>query len=167
MTDTIAPPPPHAYPRFLAVAAVTLVASVGAFLGVRSFTNTDAAPSLAPGDIKESVTPSAPDIEAKYGVRFVRIGMTADDGLIDVRFQILDAAKAGPVLGHHAQVKMLLANERTRKVLDTRAFTPGDSNVLGGEGSYVLFRNAAGTIRRGDYVDIFLGDLHIDHFRVL
>jgi hypothetical protein len=152
----------------IAAIVVTGVLGVGAFLGARAITATDEAPVQPPaGSVKAAPIPAHADIEAKYGIQFTNVGITASGGLIDVRFRILDALKAEPVVGHHALVKMVIGDERAAKLLDTRAMTPGDSTLVAGQGYYVLFRNAGDTVLRGDWVDIFVGDLEIKHIRVV
>ncbi len=149
------------------VAAILIVAT-GAFFGARLVVGEQAGPAQpTAGQVKPGPMPQSPQIEAKYGIQFSRVGLTANGGLVDVRLLVLDPAKATPVLGHHSGVQMLLADERAKKVFDTRAMTPGDSNLAAGQGYYILFRNSAGTIRRGDYIDIFVGDLVLNHIQVL
>ncbi len=164
------PPIPRGRDRRPAIAAivVTGLLAVGAFIGARAISaDPTAAPAPAAGAIKPSAIPAHADIEARYGIQFYQVGLTGDDGLIDVRFRILDPLKAEPVVGHHSVVKMLIGDERAAKILDTRALTPGDSTLVAGQGYYIIFRNAAGTVIRGDYLDIFVGDLEIKHIRVV
>ena len=154
----------------MAIAAIVVTGALaaGAFLGARAITaDTTPAPAPAAGSIKPSPIPAHADIEAKYGIQFYQVGITGVGGLVDVRFRILDPLKAEPVVGHHSVVKMLIGDERAAKILDTRALTPGDSTLVGGQGYYILFRNASGTVVRGDYIDIFVGDLEIKHIRVV
>ena len=147
--------------------ALAVVASLGAYLVVhRIVTPAAPAPMLPPGAVRPSRPPVSPAIEATYGIQFYQAGLSGDGGLVDVRFRVLDPLRAAPVLGHHATIKMVLGNERTRSLFDTRAMTPGESNLVAGESYWVLFRNASGDIVRGDQVDIFIGSLHLDHIPV-
>ena len=42
----------------------------------------------------EAAAPPPTALETRYGIQITQIGLTASDGLVDVRFKVLDAAKA-------------------------------------------------------------------------
>ena len=149
----------------LAVAAATVVAGAAGYAGARTFDGAPATPAgPAPAAVlRVGTVPASPAIEATYGVRFSRIGVIADGGLVDVRFQVLDPDRAQPLLGHHGKVAMVLKDERGNVILDTRAMTPGESTLRPGETYFILFRNAANSVHRGDRVDVLIaGGLHLD-----
>jgi hypothetical protein len=152
----------------LAGIALTVLVSVGAFFAVRALTSPGDPPAPLVAGTHVPVPPH-PAVEARYGIHVVQVGLSADGGLLDLRFQILDANKAEGILGHHSREKILIVDENNQIGLDTRTMTPGDSNLLPGTGYYVLFRNTNGTVKRGDYVDLLVGNdqLPVRHVRVL
>ena len=111
--------------------------------------------------------PSSPELEDTYGIRLSRLNLTADGGLVDLRFTILYPDRAAPVLGHHGQVRIMLRDQSTKRILDTRTMTPGDADFASGAGYFVLFRNAAGTIQHGHRVDVIVGDVWVKGLRAL
>jgi hypothetical protein len=108
-----------------------------------------------------SAPPVSQQLEAGYGLRFQRATLAMQGGLVDVRFTILDTLRADPVIGHTARQHVKLVDERSGTVLDTRTMTPGDANLLAGEGYYMLFRNSGGLIHPGSRIAIAIGDLRL------
>ncbi len=158
-----APSFPSGSRQVLAALALALLGSVAVFTGAQRLVQPVMGPrTFGPGATHGGTMPHSQAIEATYGVEFYQVGLSGDGGLVDVRFRVLDASRAAPVLGHQATIKMVVGNERTRSLFDTRAMTPGESNLVAGQSYWVLFRNAGGDITRGDRVDIFVGALHLD-----
>jgi hypothetical protein len=117
--------------------------------------------SAPPGPPTAGPAPSSPEAEAGYGLRLTRATLAAEGGIVDLRFLILDTVRAEPVLGHQARERVRLLDTDSGIELDTRAMSPGDSNLLAGEGYYMLFRNSGGAIRRGDEIAVLIGDKRI------
>ena len=137
--------------------AAVMLAGVAAFaiaVGLRHDLAADALPA-------PSAPPVSQQLEAAYGLRFQRATLAMQGGLVDVRFTILDTLRAEPVIGHTARQRVKLVDERTGTVLDTRTMTPGDANLLAGEGYYMLFRNSGGLIRAGSRIAIAVGDVRL------
>ncbi len=65
------------------------------------------------------------------------------------------------MIGHQARQRVKLIDQATGTVLDTRTMTPGDANLLAGEGYYMLFRNSGGLIHPGSRIAIAIGDLRL------
>ncbi len=135
--------------------AIAAVAAFAITTGVRA----DPGPAPLP---KAGPAPVSPEIEAGYGLRFVRATLAVQGGLIDVRFVILDTTRAEPVIGHLSRERVKLVDDATGRVLDTRSMTPGDSNLKDGEGYYMLFRNSGGLLHRGSRVSVAIGKLRLD-----
>jgi hypothetical protein len=134
--------------------AVVVLAAGAAFAVVTGLRGGDSADASLP---PAGVAPVSAPMEAGYGLRFQRATLAMQGGLVDVRFTILDTVRAEPVIGHLSRERVKLVDSATGTVLDTRTMTPGDSNLLDGEGYYMLFRNSGGIIHRGSKIAITIG----------
>jgi hypothetical protein len=102
-------------------------------------------------------TPSA--LEKQYGIQIMQIGLTASDGLVDVRFKILDAAKARKLLGAPASAPVLIAGNNP-------PLTPPHHALHGakfGDGLvyFILYPNVRGAIKHGAEVTVAMGDVRL------
>jgi len=143
--------------RSVLVPLAVVVAAGAAFAVVTGLRGGDAQaqlPAAGPAPV------SAP-IEAGYGLRFQRATLAMQGGLVDVRFTILDTLRAEPVIGHLSRERVKLVDQATGTVLDTRTMTPGDSNLIAGEGYYMLFRNSGGLIHPGSRIAVTIGKLEL------
>ena len=138
--------------------AVVVLAAGAAFAVVTGLRGGDSAQAKLP---PAGPAPVSAPIEAGYGLRFQRATLAMQGGLVDVRFTILDTLRAEPVIGHQARERVKLVDQATGTVLDTRTMTPGDANLLAGEGYYMLFRNSGGLIHPGSRIAIAIGDLRL------
>lgn len=123
--------------------------------------------ALLPADLEASTAqpvtmPASAQIESEYGVRFSLVGVTADGGLVDVRFVVLDEERAGEMLEDEAGLP-LLVTERNGKVLPSAAMMPMEHDLTAGRTYSVLYRNTAGAIRAGDDVTVQFPDLELNH----
>ena len=141
--------------------ALGVVALLAIFVGVLLVRNwradsNDGATKAASG---ARVMPSSPEIEDKYGVRFLGVDVTSGGGMIQVRYQVLDSAKTEAI---HSQ-------EATPNVIDVNGVTydlpgmSGHSHIgpvkKAGVTDYVLLANARGGVKAGSTVTIKIGDL--------
>jgi hypothetical protein len=134
-----------------AIAAVSIAAI--AVIQVRN----SSPPSIA----TQAVPTTAGSIEERWGVRFTQIGVTADGGLIDVRYQVLDPDKA-TVLTRDEDHLPVLVDEGSGKVINSAALMP-NHNVQAGRTYFVLYRNTDGAIAPGNQVSIVLGGQRLEH----
>src|SRR6185369_8562875 len=84
-------------------------------------------PSAPPPRPVAGHTPANAAIEARYGMRVVQVGLTADGGMLDLRFIAVDPAKVGQLTAHHSprpSVGMRILVEDTGTVLSTEAMAP-------------------------------------------
>jgi hypothetical protein len=113
-----------------------------------------------------SPPPISPAIEAKWGVRVTQIGVSADGGLVDVRFVVLDPDRALAMLGDDKETNIpVLVAEDTGAVVHSAAMMPPKHTLVAGRMMYLLYRNTNGAIRRGAPVEFDFGDLHLEHVR--
>jgi hypothetical protein len=138
----------------LAAVAVAAAAGFAVVVGLRGGDHDTSLPAAGP-------PPVSHQLEAGFGLRFQRATLAMQGGLVDVRFTILDTLRADPVIGHQSRQHVKLVDEATGTVLDTRTMTPGDSNLLAGEGYYMLFRNSGGVIHAGSRIAIAIGNVRV------
>ena len=108
-----------------------------------------------------TVMPSSPEIEAKYGVRFIGVDITSAGGMIQVRYQVLDSAKTEAIHSQEA-TPHVIAGDGTDFNLPGM---PGHAHIgpvkKAGTSDYVLLANAGGTLKPGAIVTIRIGDLEL------
>jgi hypothetical protein len=166
---TIPAPPPGriGLRRLAAVAPALAVALAGLALGLRLTAGGHSAPAAPP---VPGHTPTSPAIEARYGMRVVQVGLTADGGMLDLRFIAVDPAKVDQLTAHHSPrptVGMRLLVESTGTVLSTEAMAPHGDGLRAGAEYFTIFRNDGGTIHEGSRVTLIVGGLRLRHLVVL
>ena len=87
---------------------------------------------------------SAADMEREYGIRVNLVAVTADGGLVDVRFTVVDKDKAGHILHDSASMPDLFV-ETTGAVLSTRnPMAHKQLTLLDGATYFLLYPNSGG-----------------------
>jgi hypothetical protein len=104
---------------------------------------------------------SAETIEAKWGIRIQHIGVSADGGLIDFRYVVLDPDKAAPLASVENRPRLFV--ESTGALVDSLMHPPHSHEPTAGQSHYLLYNNTHGAIRRGTSVSVLLGDLRLEH----
>jgi hypothetical protein len=108
--------------------------------------------------------PVSPAIEARWGVRVSHVGVSADGGLVDVRFVVLDPDRALALLGDATETNIpVLIAEGSGAVVRSAALMPPKHNLIAGRTMYLLYRNTGGAIQRGHTVTFGFGKLHLEH----
>ena len=121
---------------------------------------------MQPAEPTVPVMPASPAIEEKYGVQFTFLAVTADGGLIDLRYRVVDAGKARS-FGHYTETAPLLVSEDTGLMVQTTAMGLHNHRVETGYTYYILYRNTASAIKSGSKVTIQVGDLKLEHVPAL
>jgi hypothetical protein len=106
--------------------------------------------------------PTSNAIEDTYGVRFDRVVLTADGGMLQVGYTILDNGKAG---GLHDDLPYLVTPSGDKLDQPGIAGHGGhDKNSPdAGKGGYLLIANSDGAAHPGSEVSIRVGRLRLDH----
>lgn len=99
------------------------------------------------------------ELETQYGIQITQIGLTASDGLVDVRFKILDATKARKLLGVPANAPLLISGNNP-------PLSPPHHSMHGakfGDGLvyFILYPNVRGAIKHGAEVTVAMGDVRL------
>jgi hypothetical protein len=140
--------------RDLALALGALLLLVSVLAGWRIFA---AEPEWIAGTM-----PTSSEIEEKFGVRFSLLAVTADGGMVELRYRILDEGRAAN-FGHYSETAPMLIAEDTGEIVDVTIMGLHNHRVEPGRQYYVLYRNTAGAIESGRPVTIALGDLELEH----
>ena len=119
----------------------------------------DAAAPAPPAAHPKLPPPTA--IEEGCGIQIVRLAVTAAGGMVDLRYKILDAAKARKLLKDPANVPVLNPEGRSypltapRNAMITAQFKKGTVN-------YILYPNVRSAVKPGAKVTVALGDVRLD-----
>jgi hypothetical protein len=109
--------------------------------------------------------PVSAAIEDRYGIRISQVAVTADGGMVDLRYVLVDPNKAAN-FGEDAQSTPVLVPEGGKVVVSETALMPHKETLHPGVTYFLLYHNAAGSIKTQTYVTIELGDLRLEHVPV-
>ena len=111
--------------------------------------------------------PISSAIEAKYGIRFTLVDVTAGGGMIQVRYQVLDSGKTDAI--HGTDLAPYVVDSQGAKYADPGMV--GHSHVgktmAAGATDYILLSNARGGVKAGSIVTIKVGDLELRNVPVV
>ena len=117
------------------------------------------APQRAPA---ASTMPVNPQIEQQWGVRVTQIGVTADGGMVDFRYIVLDPDKALAMQQDVNKLPVLVA-EDSGTLINSAAAMTAKHNLDPGTTYFLLYRNTGGAIKPGSQVTVKFGDLTLEH----
>jgi len=104
---------------------------------------------------------SAADMESEFGVRVSLVAVTANGGLVDVRFTVVDKDKAGHILHDSASMPELFV-EKSGAVLTTRnPMAHKALTLLDGATYFLLYPNSGGVIQRGTPVSVVIDGIRL------
>lgn len=132
----------------LVVAMMAIVMIAGAAWG--SF-NLLTRPEWVPGTM-----PISEEIEEKFGVRFTFLAVTADGGMVELRYRVIDEDKAAN-FGHFTETAPMLVDDETGDVVDVTIMGLHNHRAEPGRTYYVLYRNTGGALKSGHPVNIVIG----------
>jgi hypothetical protein len=98
-------------------------------------------------------------IEIQNGIQLAQVGVAASGGLVDVRFRVLDAAKAKALLSNQANMPMLVAGDRPPVMPPHHALR--GARLSQGQLFYILYPNSRGLIQPGTEVSVAWGDVRL------
>jgi len=117
---------------------------------------TDALPTAAATPNLHPTLVSADEIEQRFGVQVTLLAVTAANGLIDIRFRIVDADKAAALFAPET-LPAVIARDGT---VALRPPTPPDPQELtDGQGYFLLYPNSGGAVTPGSQVVLAFGDV--------
>lgn len=134
---------------------VLVAVSIAAYLIGRGWQVPRATPAA-------STIPVNPAIEQQWGVRVTQIGVTADGGMVDFRYIVLDPDKALAMQQDVNKLPVLVAEDSGTLVNSAAAMT-AKHNLNPGTTYFLLYRNTNGAIKAGTPVTVKFGDLTLEH----
>ena len=134
---------------------VALLLLVGAFFAIRAWSASQPAPNA-------DVVPTNPAVEDRWGVRVSQIGVTADGGLVDFRYVVIDPDKALAMVQDVNNWPVLIA-EDTGTVVNSAGLMAAKHSLAAGRTYFMLYRNTRGAIKPGGAVTVKFGDLQLEH----
>jgi len=122
----------------------------------------------SPGNsvIAGSTEVSAEQLEDQYGARIDVVGLLANGGLVELKFQVTDADKATALFGEVEDMPVL-AVEGTDRVLQTAKGMKHQLTLLDGASYFFLYGNVADAVREGSNVAFVINGVRLAHLRVM
>ena len=118
---------------------------------------------------KAQAGPTVPQnaaMEKALGVRFSRVAVVADGGLITVSYVVLDPEKAGRFQLDGAHPPVLHSEARGLSTRRVSLMKQGHT-LRAGQTYYLVYQNTQGALRPDEQVSIDAGALHLRHVPVL
>ena len=106
--------------------------------------------------------PLNPAVETKWGVRVSQVAVTADGGLVDFRFVVLDPDKASEMLSNVDNLPVLRV-AGSNVLVNSTAQMGGHPSLRAGQTYFLLYRNTGGSLQSGSALSVLFGDLSIDN----
>ena len=100
--------------------------------------------------------PESRQMEATTGIRILSAHVAGSGGIIDVRYQVLDAAKANIVEGDPNNTPALVNKASGDSLQNTAAMRKGHERREAGT-YFLLYYDHSGLVKAGDVIDITLG----------
>ena len=98
----------------------------------------------------------------KIGVRIVYVAVTGGEGLIDLRFQVVDPDKANAV--HDEKNPPTIVDEATGLVVKDLLMGHFHSGTFNpGQTYYLIFENPGNLVQSGNKVSVLFGNAEVDH----
>ena len=116
--------------------------------------------------IAGSTAITAEQLQQDYGVRLDVVGLLASGGLLELRFQVIDADKATALFGPVEDMPML-AVEGTDRVLESSKGMKHSLTLLDGASYFLLYPNVANSVHEGSQVAFVVNGIRIPHLTVL
>lgn len=138
-----------------------ILLAVGGYFGLRAFNTAQQAREAA--RIAEMQEQAAAAIADRVGVRVTQVMVTADGGLVDMRYEVIDPDKAIFLFDDLTVVPRMIAKNGTEIAL---VDVPHRHSVEAGLAYFILYRNVEGSIEPGDEVTVVVDGIHLEHFKV-
>jgi hypothetical protein len=144
---------PTGYRRFAAILFGVLIVP----LCVVATLTLPAAARTRAAEAADARVVDATALEDEFGIRVTLVAVTADGGLVDLRFTVLDRTKAEHVM-HDATTMPALYVERSGRLLTASHPLAHKVTVLDGATYFLLYANSGGAIQGGTPVSVVIDD---------
>ncbi len=117
--------------------------------------------------------PAAPALPSAFGVEFLGTKLSAADHVVDLRYRVIDAQKAAPLLDR--KVKPVLVNDKTGRryyvpqppiVGALRQTARAPASVQVGRTYFMIFANPDRELKAGDQLALYVGDQRVGDFKL-
>lgn len=115
--------------------------------------------------IADSSPITAEQLEQRFGVRIDVVGLLASGGLIEMRFQVIDADKATALFGEVEDMPMLAVEGSTR-VLTSAKGMKHQLTLLDGAAYFFLYTNVGNAVHEGSLVSFVINGVRLPHLLV-
>jgi hypothetical protein len=122
------------------------------------------------GDVNPAIAGSraitAAELEQDFGVRLGIVGLLASGGLIELKFQVIDADKATALFGESEDMPVL-AVEGTSTVLESAKGMKHSLTLLDGASYFFLYTNVGNAVDEGTTVAMVFDQVRVPDLPVL
>ncbi len=144
-------------------AVASLVVGVSIF-GIRVAASNGADdPGAAQRPSSTADIPQSEGIESEYGIRIQRVSVIGDGGIVEIRYQLIDADLADVIhqdtVEYGDEFPQIIAENIT---LSIPTFHHHGGDLVTGREFSILYANADGSIQPGDVVTVKIGDEQLD-----
>ncbi|HET8600579.1 MAG TPA: hypothetical protein VFL99_09655 [Segeticoccus sp.] len=122
--------------------------------------------SLGSGTPHAAAVPQSSAMESTYGVRFTRLAVVGDGGLLVLSYVVIDAEKAQRLQADRNHPPALSSEARTGGTKRVSLMRTGHA-MRAGSTYYFVYQNTAGAIRSGEAATIRYGGVSLRHVPVL
>ncbi|MCU1657894.1 MAG: hypothetical protein JWO57_2550 [Pseudonocardiales bacterium] len=122
--------------------------------------------ALVKSDAQSTTFPQNAQIEQQLGVRFSRVAVVGDGGLVTVTYVVLDSEKASRFQSDVAHPPSLYSESRHRTTTRVSLMKQGHT-LRAGQTYYLVYENTHGALRHGERASIVEGTLRLEHVPVL
>ena len=106
-----------------------------------------------------AVLPAPSEQEVQAGIQVAHIATTAQGGLVDARFKVLDPAKANALLGNSANAPVLIAGDKPPLMASHHAMKA--MRFAKDQVFFILYPNSRGAVKPGTPVMVAMGPTRI------
>ncbi len=110
--------------------------------------------------------PQSTVVEARTGVRFSRVAVVGDNGLVTLFYVVLDPEKATAFQSDREHPPVLRSEDRTGGTRRASIMRAGHS-MRAGQTYYLVYENTDGAIRSGEHLSVSYGGTVLRHVPVL
>lgn len=102
--------------------------------------------------------PSA-ELEDRWGIQIRQVGVTADGGLVDLRYLVTDADKAARMFADLQTTPMIRTVNGS--MIQLRTLIKHHHTLEVGRTYYMLYRNSGNAITPGSLITVLVGDVQV------
>lgn len=102
-------------------------------------------------------------LASRYGIKLTLVGVTASGGLVDLRFRIIDAAKAKKLFTSASVMPAVIAEPSGTVIEAPHGGHHGRVKPATGASYFLLMGNPGGAVQRGVPVTVVFNTVRVEH----